>query len=142
MRDDDVLVLAVAGSSDDRAVRDCRATAGASRRSLGREVRIGFLVGRRSAAVRAVAEARAAHPGARSSPSATCSRPGYFQDLVERPAPMSSPPPLLVADAARAGATRPDRARPLRRGIREPELARANRSRVRDLRRLGSQRKS
>ena len=42
-RDDDVLVLAVAGSSDARAARDCRATAGCFAARSRREVRVGFL---------------------------------------------------------------------------------------------------
>ena len=65
VRDDDVLVLAVAGSSDARAVRDCHATAERFSAVLGREVRIGFLSAAAPRLADAIADARAAHPGAR-----------------------------------------------------------------------------
>ncbi|WP_404429829.1 cobalamin biosynthesis protein CbiX [Microbacterium lacus] len=77
------IVLAVAGSSDDRANEDCRATARALAERLGREVSVGFLAAaepRLGAAVAAAAE-----NGEKKVVVANyLLAPGYFHDLAVR----------------------------------------------------------
>ena len=66
---DDAVVLAVAGSSDDRANEDCRATGAMLADLLGREVRSGFLAAAEPRLGAAVAAARAGGRGASWSPT-------------------------------------------------------------------------
>ena len=97
VRDDDVLVLAVAGSSDARAVRDCHATAERFSAVSGREVRIGFL----SAAAPRLAT-RSPTPG-RPTPAPASSAvsyllaEGFFQGLIEKAGADVVTAPLLIA---------------------------------------------
>lgn len=80
---DAAIVLAVAGSSDDRANEDCRATARALGERLGREVSVGFLAAtepRLGAAVAAATENG-------TKPVVVANyllAPGYFHDLAVR----------------------------------------------------------
>ena len=97
VRDDDVLVLAVAGSSDARAVRDCHATAERFSAVLGREVRIGFLSAAAPRLPDAIAEARTAHPEARIVAVSYLLAQGFFQDLIEKAGADVVTPPLLIA---------------------------------------------
>ncbi|MGW9585493.1 sirohydrochlorin chelatase [Microbacterium sp. NPDC055455] len=101
----DQLVLAVAGSSDDRANEDCRVTARMLGERLGREVTTGFLAAadpRLDAAVAAAQTAVAAH-AAGDGPGAVVVAdyliaPGYFHDLAVRLAGSARVAPPLLGD--------------------------------------------
>ncbi len=80
---DAAIVLAVAGSSDERANEDCRATARALGERLGREVSVGFLAAAEPRLAAAVAAA--AENGAQPVVVANyLLAPGYFHDLAVR----------------------------------------------------------
>ncbi|TDW31209.1 sirohydrochlorin ferrochelatase [Cryobacterium psychrophilum] len=83
LTNDDVVVLAVAGSSDARAVADCHVVRAQLAALLGREVSVGFLSAASPRLPDAVAAARDAHPGRRIVVSSYLLAPGYFQSLVE-----------------------------------------------------------
>ena len=97
VRDDDVLVLAVAGSSDARAVRDCHATAERFSAVPGREVLIGFLSAAAPRLADAIVDARAAHPGARIVAVSYLLAQGFFQGLIEKAGADVVTAPLLIA---------------------------------------------
>jgi sirohydrochlorin ferrochelatase len=117
---EDAIVLAVAGSSDDRANEDCRVTARMLSERLGRAVSVGFLAAVEPRLGPAVAAART---GDRRVVVANyLLAPGYFHDLavrlaggspVARPLLDDDPPaePLveLVVDRYRASAAEPPR---------------------------------
>ena len=100
LQDDDILVLAVAGSSDARAVADCHVVAERLAAASAREVRIGFLSAASPRLPEAVAAARAAHPGRRIMVSSYLLAPGYFQSLVEAAGADVVTQPLLLATGA------------------------------------------
>jgi sirohydrochlorin ferrochelatase len=81
---DEAVVLAVAGSSDDRANADCRAVGAMLAERLGREVAVGFLAAAEPRLGPAVAEARARDEGARVVVANYLMAPGYFHDLAVR----------------------------------------------------------
>jgi sirohydrochlorin ferrochelatase len=94
---DDAIVLAVAGSSDDRANEDCRVTARMLAEHLGRSVSVGFLAAAEPRLGPAVGAARA--DGRRVLVADYLLAPGYFHDLAERLAAGSPVArPLLDAD--------------------------------------------
>ncbi|HWI30916.1 MAG TPA: CbiX/SirB N-terminal domain-containing protein [Microbacterium sp.] len=97
VRDDDVLVLAVAGSSDARAVRDCHTTAERFAARAGRDIRIGFLSASSPRLGDAVADARAAHPGRRVVAVSYLLAEGFFQGLIDKAGADVVTPPLLIA---------------------------------------------
>lgn len=99
LRDDDTIVLAVAGSSDARAVRDCHAVAEAFAARLGRGILIGFLSAASPRLHDAVATARSENPGARIMAVSYLLATGYFQSLIERSGADVWTEPLLVAGA-------------------------------------------
>jgi sirohydrochlorin ferrochelatase len=79
---DDAIVLAVAGSSDDRANEDCRVMARMLSERIGRAVAVGFLAAAEPRLGPAVAAARA---GDRRVVIANyLLAPGYFHDLAVR----------------------------------------------------------
>lgn len=79
---DDAIVLAVAGSSDDRANEDCRVTARMLGERLGRDVTVGFLA---AAEPRLAPAVRSAREGGRRVVVANyLLAPGYFHDLAVR----------------------------------------------------------
>ncbi|WP_127473529.1 sirohydrochlorin chelatase [Microbacterium sulfonylureivorans] len=80
---DDAVVLAVAGSSDDRANEDCRAIGAMLGERLGRDVTVGFLAAAEPRLGAAVAAARATSP-ARVVVANYLLAPGYFHDLAVR----------------------------------------------------------
>ena len=93
-RPDDVLVLAVAGSSDDRANEDCRVTARMLGERLGREVAVGFL-----AAADPRLDVAVAAAGDRVVVADYLLAPGYFHDLaVTLSGSATVAPPLLGSD--------------------------------------------
>ena len=97
----DAIVLAVAGSSDDRANEDCRVTARMLSERLGRDVSVGFLAAAEPRLGPAVESAR---EGGRSAVVANyLLAPGYFHDLAVRLAGTSPVArPLLDDDAPAA----------------------------------------
>ncbi|TFD55253.1 cobalamin biosynthesis protein CbiX [Cryobacterium frigoriphilum] len=100
LRAHDTLVLAAAGSSDARAVADCRAVAERLAQALGRPVSIGFLSAAEPRLAAAITTARAANPGRRVVLSSYLLAPGYFQGLAETAGADLVTAPLLRADAA------------------------------------------
>ncbi len=96
--DGDELVLAVAGSSDARAVADCRVAADQLARTTGRDVTLGFLSAAEPRLDAAVAQSRAAHPGRRVVVSSYLLAPGYFQDLAAAAGADVITAPLLRPD--------------------------------------------
>jgi len=85
--DDDTVVLAVAGSSDDRANEDCRTIGAMLGERLGREVAVGFLAAAEPRLGQAVVDARATVEGAASGRVIVANyllAPGYFHDLAVR----------------------------------------------------------
>ncbi|MGL4339537.1 MAG: sirohydrochlorin chelatase [Rhodoglobus sp.] len=97
LKDDDTLVLAVAGSSDARAVVDCRAVAASLAAASGHQVTLGFLSAAQPRLRDAVASARAAAPGRRVMVSSYLLAPGYFQDLAVAAGGDVTTEPLLLA---------------------------------------------
>jgi sirohydrochlorin ferrochelatase len=90
----DTLVLAVAGSSDDRANEDCRLTARMLGQRLGREVAVGFL-----AAADPRLDVAVAAAGDRVIVADYLLAPGYFHDLaVTLSGSAAVAPPLLGSD--------------------------------------------
>lgn len=79
---EDAIVLAVAGSSDDRANEDCRVTARMLGERLGREVAVGFLAAAEPRLGPAVQAARETH--GRAVVANYLLAPGYFHDLAVR----------------------------------------------------------
>lgn len=102
----DELVLAVAGSSDERAVADCRIAAAQLATHLGRTVALGFLAGAQPRLAEVVADIRARQSRGRVVVASYLLAPGYFHDLaatagadvVAEPllVPHEPPPPQLV----------------------------------------------
>lgn len=94
----DAVVLAVAGSSDDRANDDCRVVARMLGERLGREVEVGFLAAAEPRLDAAVARAALGSP--RAVVANYLLAPGYFHDLAVRlSAGASVARPLLDDDA-------------------------------------------
>ncbi|MFF2272740.1 sirohydrochlorin chelatase [Agromyces sp. NPDC058136] len=98
VRDDDTVVLSVAGSSDARAVADCRDMAERLAAASGRDIRLGFLSAAAPLLADAVIEARADATG-RVVVASYLLAPGYFQDLAEAAGADLVTPPLLVPGA-------------------------------------------
>jgi sirohydrochlorin ferrochelatase len=85
--DDDTVVLAVAGSSDDRANEDCRTIGAMLGERLGRPVTVGFLAAAEPRLGEAVSRARAAATDGASGRVLVANyllAPGYFHDLAVR----------------------------------------------------------
>jgi len=98
VRPDDIVVLSVAGSSDGRAVRDCRDMAGRLAAASARDIRLGFLSAAEPLLPDAIAAARADAPDSRVVVASYLLAPGYFQDLAARAGADVVARPLLVAD--------------------------------------------
>lgn len=110
---EDALVLAVAGSSDDRANEDCREIGRMLGARLGRDATVGFLAAadpRVDAAVAASSRTLAQRPGGSAGRVVVADyllAPGYFHDLAVRMAagaPVAAPllgddePPASLVD--------------------------------------------
>jgi len=110
------VVLAAAGSSDPRAVADCRRTGELLAERLSAPVAVGFLSAAAPTVAEAVAAARAVRPQASVIVSPYLLAPGYFLDLVGEAGadivadplltPESTPPEVVdvVVDRARSDA--------------------------------------
>ena len=96
LTDRDAVVLCAAGSTDPRAVDDCRETAARLGRLLRRRVTVGFISAAEPPIESAVAEARLAHPGSRVVVSTYLLAPGYFADLAHDTSAEVATPPLLI----------------------------------------------
>ncbi|WP_350348463.1 CbiX/SirB N-terminal domain-containing protein [Agromyces sp. G08B096] len=92
----DAVVLAVAGSSDERANDDCRRQAALLAEELGRPVEVGFLAAAEPRLHDAVEAARSA--GHEVVVSSYLLAPGYFQDLAAKAGGDVITRPLLDAD--------------------------------------------
>ena len=79
---DDHVVLAAAGSSDARAVEDCRLVGRQLAQRLGREVTVGFISAAEPRLSDAVDSARRDHPGQRVVIASYLLAPGYFASLA------------------------------------------------------------
>ncbi|WP_241978619.1 CbiX/SirB N-terminal domain-containing protein [Cryobacterium sp. TmT2-59] len=101
--EEDVVVLAVAGSSDPRAVSACRVVAAGLTAASGREVTLGFLSAATPRLACAVTTARIENPGRRIVVSSYLLAPGYFQGLVERAGADVVTRPLLVPNEPAPG---------------------------------------
>jgi sirohydrochlorin ferrochelatase len=93
---EDSLVLAVAGSSDERAVSACRVVADRLSAATGREVNLGFLSAARPRLACAVTIQRIVRPGRRVVVSSYLLAPGFFQGLVEKAGADVVTAPLLL----------------------------------------------
>ncbi|GAA4046002.1 sirohydrochlorin chelatase [Agromyces indicus] len=99
LRDDDRIVLAVAGSSDRRAVDDCVEQARRLSAAAGREVAVGFLSAAEPRLPDAVAAARdLLADGGRVVVANYLLAPGYFDDLARAAGAEVTAAPLLVPD--------------------------------------------
>lgn len=98
VRADDVVVLSVAGSSDGRALRDCRDMARRLETAFGRSIRLAYLSAAEPLLSDAVADARADAPFSRVVVASYLLAPGYFQDLAEAAGADVVSAPLLVPD--------------------------------------------
>lgn len=96
LTDRDAVVLCAAGSTDARAVADCRDTAERLSRLLEREVTVGFISAAKPPIETAVTAARTAHPGARVFVSTYLLAPGYFADLAHATSADVATAPLLT----------------------------------------------
>ena len=100
LREDDRIVLAVAGSSDRRAVDDCRDQALRLAAASGREIALGFLSAAEPRLPDAVSTARAdaTAKGGRVVVANYLLAPGYFDDLARAAGADVTARPLLVPD--------------------------------------------
>lgn len=99
---DDAVVLAAAGSSDPRAVADCRVQATMLAGVLGRDVTAGFISAAQPALADTVAQARETRPGARVAVATYLLAPGYFADLAAACGADLVSAPLLLPEEAPA----------------------------------------
>lgn len=96
---DDVVVLGAAGSSDERAVDDCRMAATELGRLLGRPVTVGFISAATPRLPDAVREARSGSGGLRRVVIASyLLAPGYFAGLAQEAGADLVTATLLIAD--------------------------------------------
>lgn len=92
----DRVVLAVAGSSDERAVSGCEIVRSALSEATGQNVTIGYLSAMKPSLPDAIKAARAYHPTQRIVVSSYLLAPGHFQTLIERASADLFTPPLLA----------------------------------------------
>jgi sirohydrochlorin ferrochelatase len=97
---DDLVVLAVAGSSDARAVDDCRDMGERLAAALGAPVLVGFLSAAEPRLADAIAAVRASGGGHRVVAASYLLAPGYFQDLASTAGADLITEPLLTPDDA------------------------------------------
>jgi sirohydrochlorin ferrochelatase len=96
---DDVVVLAAAGSTDARAVADCRDMASRLGGALGQRVTCGFISAASPRLSDVVRRAREWHPRARVTVASYLLAPGYFAELAGGCGADVVAAPLLRSDA-------------------------------------------
>jgi NAD(P)H-dependent nitrite reductase small subunit len=96
LRDDDRVVLAAAGSSNDSAVADCHTVGAMLADQLGRDVTVSFISAAEPRVADAVTSERAIHPGARVVVATYLLAPGYFATLASQAGADVTSRPLLV----------------------------------------------
>jgi sirohydrochlorin ferrochelatase len=96
LRDDDTVIVAAAGSSDSRAVEDCRDLAGSLAQLLGRPSSAAYLSAAEPRLDEAVRRARSEREHSRVVVATYLLAPGYFADLAARCGADVVTPPLLV----------------------------------------------
>ncbi|WP_076259634.1 sirohydrochlorin chelatase [Intrasporangium flavum] len=101
LRDDDVVVLGAAGSSEPSAVRDCETVAAQLAATIGHDVTVGYLSAAEPRLTDAVAAQRV--PGRRVVVATYLLAPGFFADLAARSGADVVTPPLLLDDEPPAG---------------------------------------
>ncbi|WP_166845831.1 sirohydrochlorin chelatase [Isoptericola sp. BMS4] len=97
LRDDDVVVLAAAGSSDARAVADCETTAQRLSARIGRTVTVGYLANATPRLADVVSDARGKGAAGRVVVATYLLAPGFFADLAANAGGDVTSAPLLVA---------------------------------------------
>jgi sirohydrochlorin ferrochelatase len=97
VREGDAVILAAAGSTDERAVTDCRTMGELLAQRIGRPVTVGFISAASPPLPEAVAAVRAAQPGARVLIATYLLAPGYFATLAARAGADAVSAPLLTA---------------------------------------------
>lgn len=97
---EDLVVLAVAGSSDARAVDDCRDMGERLAAALGAPVTVGFLSAAEPRLADAIADVRAEGGSRRVVAASYLLAPGYFQDLAAAAGADLVTEPLLTPDDA------------------------------------------
>ncbi|MDR6972064.1 CbiX/SirB N-terminal domain-containing protein [Leifsonia shinshuensis] len=102
LRDTDAVVLAAAGSSDARAVTDCRTMARLLASRIGRPVTAGFISAAAPDLSTAVSMARAGNPGARVVVATYLLAPGYFASLARTAGADMVTEPLVTAESTPA----------------------------------------
>ena len=100
LRPGDRVVLGCAGSSDSRAVEDCREMGVRLSRALGVTVRVGFISAAHPRLPEAVELERQEAPDARVVVSTYLLAPGYFADLATQSGADVVTGPLLAAEGA------------------------------------------
>lgn len=96
LREDDVVVLGAAGSSEASAVRDCELVAAQLADVIAHGVTVGYLSAAQPRLADAVAGQRV--PGRRVVVATYLLAPGFFADLAGRSGADVVTPPLLLAD--------------------------------------------
>lgn len=99
MRDTDTVVLAAAGSSDLRAVADCRTMGGMLSARIGRPVAVGFISAAEPPLHEAVMRAQADGAGRRVLVATYLLAPGYFASLAAEAGADAVTAPLLTAES-------------------------------------------
>ena len=94
--DSDAVVLCAAGSTDARAVADCRETAARLAILLDRDVTVGFISAASPPIETAVAAARLVRPAGRVVVATYLLAPGYFADLAHATTADVASAPLLT----------------------------------------------
>lgn len=99
-RPDDVVILAAAGSTDHRALEDCRSVRDRLAEELGKEVHAAFLSATEPSLADTIVRIRDTHPGRRIVVSSYLLAPGYFHSLIEGSKADVVTAPLLTPDGA------------------------------------------
>lgn len=96
LRPDDGIVLAAAGSTDDRAVADCGRMAAMLAAQVDRPVSVGYISAASPRLADAIATARSTNPGTRVVVATYLLAPGYFADLTRQAGADAITAPLLT----------------------------------------------
>lgn len=98
LRPDDAVVIAAAGSSNTRAIKECAETARLLGQRLGIPATVGYVAAASPRLGDALEMVRAVHPGARTVLGSYLLAPGSFYDSVKQAGADVVSAPLLLAD--------------------------------------------